>query len=166
MVYKRPSDFIPRKPLRSSDDDDSMDMSSLLSSLPQETKARKAPDQIQPLDGLFSESSTSVGRWASSSSLDYYHHSEDEEVTTRKGRRRVKFDSVEVQEIAPKSKQEQTSEEFAVEKEAVLDFFISTVDDYEACKSDPSSQPKRLSPEDREQRTHQPDSPPSSPSSA
>mmetsp|Transcript_1002 Transcript_1002/g.1313 ORF Transcript_1002/g.1313 Transcript_1002/m.1313 type:complete len:170 (-) Transcript_1002:80-589(-) len=95
MVYKRPTDFIPRKPNRTNDIGDDPCLEDLLSMLPDE-EAVKSPNESMFLDSLNTDSTTSVGRWASSSSLDYY---EDEVLIAKKAlKQRVRFSIFEVRE--------------------------------------------------------------------
>ena len=160
MVYKRPTDFIPRKPSRTNDYDiDALiepPLEDFLSALPDEGKCKSEDGFENFLESLNTEPS-SVGRWASSSSLDYYSGEDDEEVSAKKARQKVRFASVEVRkykvcEEIKSSHSERTLRSLDWEHS---DSELINVDQYEAGKDESSTtrvkrtKPRRLSPPQR-----------------
>eukprot|EP00527_Entomoneis_sp_CCMP2396_P003903 CAMPEP_0198146936 /NCGR_PEP_ID=MMETSP1443-20131203/32357_1 /TAXON_ID=186043 /ORGANISM="Entomoneis sp., Strain CCMP2396" /LENGTH=77 /DNA_ID=CAMNT_0043811051 /DNA_START=9 /DNA_END=239 /DNA_ORIENTATION=- len=77
MAYKRPTDFIPRKPNRTYDIEDEPCLDEdFLSMLPDE-EAVNSPDKSMFLDSLYADTTSSVGRCAFSSSLGYLSGEDD-----------------------------------------------------------------------------------------
>ena len=149
MVYKRPTDFIPRKPKRSSEPTE-LCLEDLLNALPVESEKSSECNELDFLGSSCNEPPSAVGRWSSSSSLDFWSGEED---GLKSEPKTVRFKFVEAREYKRCGIADAHESALSLDWEHV-ESQTKDVDDYEATR-DLSSRPKRLSPERREARIRQ-----------